>query len=287
MAEHYIEAAGIGAYVCALREAERSGATIEKYARELRRFGVWLGGRAVTKETVIEYKAVLTQRYAPASVNCMLAALNGYFSYCGWGECRVKPLRIQRALYRDAGREMSRAEYARLVAAAAGPSGTSAWRWCSRPCAAWGCGSASCGFLPCAPARQGAGGDPQQRQMPPAVFAAGTLRAAACLLPGAGHRRGAGFCDTQRAAAGPLQHLAHDEGAVPGGKGRAAEGVPAQPAASVCTVFLQAAERHRAPGLHFGPQQHQHDPRLHPHQRRGVLPADGKAGAAVIAAPFT
>ena len=32
MAEHYMEAAGIGAYVCALREAERSGATIEKYA---------------------------------------------------------------------------------------------------------------------------------------------------------------------------------------------------------------------------------------------------------------
>ena len=118
MAEHYIKAAGIGAYVCALREAERSGATIEKYARELRRFGVWLGGRAVTKETVIEYKAELAQRYAPASVNCMLAALNGYFSYCSWGECRVKPLRIQRALYRDAGREMSRAEYARLVAAA-------------------------------------------------------------------------------------------------------------------------------------------------------------------------
>ena len=118
MAEHYIKAAGIEAYVCALREAERSGATIEKYARELRRFGVWLGGRAVTKETVIEYKAELAQRYAPASVNCMLAALNGYFTYCGWGECRVKPLRIQRALYRDAGREMSRAEYARLVAAA-------------------------------------------------------------------------------------------------------------------------------------------------------------------------
>ena len=47
MEEHYIKAAGIGAYVCALREAERSGATIEKYARELRRFGVWLGGRAV------------------------------------------------------------------------------------------------------------------------------------------------------------------------------------------------------------------------------------------------
>lgn len=149
MAEHYIKAAGIEAYVCALREAERSGATIEKYARELRRFGVWLGGRAVTKETVIEYKAELAQRYAPASVNCMLAALNGYFSYCSWGECRVKPLRIQRALYRDAGRSM------RAWWRPPGPSGTSAWRWCSRPCAAWGCGSVSCGFLPCAPRARG------------------------------------------------------------------------------------------------------------------------------------
>ena len=260
MAEHYIKAAGIEAYVCALREAERSGATIEKYARELRRFGVWLGGRAVTKETVIEYKVELSQRYAPASVNCMLAALNGYFTYCGWGECRVKPLRIQRALYRDAGREMSRAEYARLVAAARA-------KWDERLALAI---QALCSLG----LRVG-----ELRFL--------TVRAAACLLPGAGHRRRAGLCDTQRAAAGPLQHLAHDEGAVPSGEGRTAEGVPAQPAASVCAVLLQAAEGHRAPGLHLGAQQHQHDPRLHPHQRRGVPPADGKAGAAAIAALFT
>ena len=116
--EYDLNAEKVRAYIRMLHEAERSDSTIEKYARELYRFAAWLGGRPVSKEVVIEYKAELVQCHAPASVNCILAALNGFFSYMNWPGLRVKRLRIQRTLYADAGRELSKAEYLRLVAAA-------------------------------------------------------------------------------------------------------------------------------------------------------------------------
>ena len=118
MADYDLGEKRIRAYIRMLHEAERSESTIEKYARELYRFAAWLGRRSLSKESVIEYKAVLVQRYAPASVNCILAALNGFFSYMNWPGLRVKRLRIQRTLYADAGRELSKAEYLRLVSAA-------------------------------------------------------------------------------------------------------------------------------------------------------------------------
>ena len=48
----------------------------------------------------------------------MLAALNGLFHFLGWDECRAKFLKVQRRLFRDAGRELTRQEYERLLAAA-------------------------------------------------------------------------------------------------------------------------------------------------------------------------
>ena len=98
---------------------EHSPATVEKYARALRRFYAWLPeGGQVSKKTVMEYKSGLAARYAPAGVNAALAALNGLFKYLDWQECRVKPLRIQRRVFAARERELTREEYARLVAAA-------------------------------------------------------------------------------------------------------------------------------------------------------------------------
>ena len=45
----------------------------------------------------------------------MLAAINGLFHFLGWDGCRVKFLRVQRRLFRDAGRELTRPEYERLM----------------------------------------------------------------------------------------------------------------------------------------------------------------------------
>ena len=45
----------------------------------------------------------------------MLAAVNRFLDFMGWGAYRVKFLKLQRRLFRDARRELSRAEYARLL----------------------------------------------------------------------------------------------------------------------------------------------------------------------------
>ena len=48
----------------------------------------------------------------------MLAALNCLFRFLAWEECRVKFLKIQRRMFREPDRELTRPEYDRLLAAA-------------------------------------------------------------------------------------------------------------------------------------------------------------------------
>ena len=102
-----------------LQGEERSQGTIETYRREIRAFAATLPeNRVVTKEVVVAWKETLAKRYAVSTVNGKLAAHNGLFSFLGWRECRVKPLRRQRELFRDKGRELDKGEYLRLLAAA-------------------------------------------------------------------------------------------------------------------------------------------------------------------------
>ena len=104
-----------------LQEEEQSAATIEKYTRTLRGFAAWLGEAPLTKEAVTRWKAALVQRgYAPVTVNGMLSALNKLLRLLGRQDCRVRFLKVQRRLFVDAARELSREEYLRLVKTARG-----------------------------------------------------------------------------------------------------------------------------------------------------------------------
>ena len=105
-------------YVLHLREEERADSTIEKYVRDLEALGRHLAGRPVTKAALIGWKEELAQRHAPATVNSMIAAVNGFLRFMGWRECAVKLLNIQKSPFCDEGRELTRSEYARLVRAA-------------------------------------------------------------------------------------------------------------------------------------------------------------------------
>ena len=101
-----------------LQEDERSSATIENYLRHIRAFAVWAGGRPVTKELTAAWKEHLTgEAYCSGSVNTMLVSLNRFLGFLGWGDCAVKTLRVQRRLFREDSKELTRAEYERLVAA--------------------------------------------------------------------------------------------------------------------------------------------------------------------------
>ena len=71
---------------------------------------------AVDKEASAGWKSHLTEKgYAPATINAMLSSLNGFFGFLGWEECKVKFLKIQRRTFRDQEKELSRAEYERLL----------------------------------------------------------------------------------------------------------------------------------------------------------------------------
>lgn len=102
-----------------LRAEERGEGTVEKYLRDVRAFAVWLGKRSVDRTAVADWKAcLLDQGYAPVTVNSMLAALHSFFAFAGWTECRARYLTVQKKLFRDVSKELTRAEYERLLGAA-------------------------------------------------------------------------------------------------------------------------------------------------------------------------
>lgn len=105
-------------YKTHLINEEKTKATIEKYIRDIIAFCKWLAGRELTKELVLEYKAELVENYAPASVNSILASLNGFFNYNEWHELKVKNLKIQRRIFCQSEKELTKAEYEKLLKAA-------------------------------------------------------------------------------------------------------------------------------------------------------------------------
>lgn len=113
--EYKIQETAICRFGRELFEQERAKKTIERYQHQLRTFAQWTEGRTVTKELTVRYKQWLMERYSPASVNVTLAALNGFFKFMGWQECRVRPVRVQRRHYAEPIRELSREEYYRLL----------------------------------------------------------------------------------------------------------------------------------------------------------------------------
>ena len=119
MNERKLSASILADYDRWLRQEERADATREKYLRSIRTFAAWLGGAAVTKDVVTEWKAYLVQqRQAPSTINTALAALNGLFRFLGWEDCRAKFLKVQRRIFRAPERELTRAEYAGLLTTA-------------------------------------------------------------------------------------------------------------------------------------------------------------------------
>ncbi|OUP56323.1 tyrosine-type recombinase/integrase, partial [Butyricicoccus pullicaecorum] len=99
-----------------LRAEERSEGTIEKYLRDVRKFFCWLADKTLEKVQVCAWRTtLLADGYAPETVNSMIVALNQFLDFIGRSDCRVHTLRIQRKLFRRQERELTRAEYERMV----------------------------------------------------------------------------------------------------------------------------------------------------------------------------
>lgn len=99
-----------------LREEEKSENTIEKYLRDVRAFAAYLNSSEITKEAVIAYKnKLLSENYAVRSINSILASVNSLFAFLGWTDCKVKSIKLQRQVYCPEEKELTKAEYMRLV----------------------------------------------------------------------------------------------------------------------------------------------------------------------------
>ena len=97
---------------------ERSNATIEKYLHDMRTFYEFVGNREVVKSIVLDYKNALISSHAVTSANSMLAAINVFFRFCGWYDLCVKQYKIQKSAFCPEEKELTKAEYMRLVQAA-------------------------------------------------------------------------------------------------------------------------------------------------------------------------
>lgn len=119
MAERKITKEMIESYHQHLIWDEKSTATVEKYLRDVRAFRVFIGEIPVSKEAVVKYKEHLQEKnYAVRSINSMLASVNSFLVFVGWQDCKVKSIRLQKSMYCAEDKELTKAEYERLLKAA-------------------------------------------------------------------------------------------------------------------------------------------------------------------------
>jgi len=119
MAQKYLTEKSIAQYCQTLIREEKSTATAEKYLRDIRAFFAFAGTAELTKELVVAYKRrLLDQGYAVRSINSMITSVNGLLSFLGCPDCKVKAIRQQRETYCAEEKELTKAEYMRLLEAA-------------------------------------------------------------------------------------------------------------------------------------------------------------------------
>ena len=99
-----------------LKASERSSGTVEKYLRDVNHFMTWLDGKNVTREQTASWKEYLTEKgYSPITINSMLASIHAFYKFAGWENCRVCFLRVQRQMFREQKKELTKNEYMKLA----------------------------------------------------------------------------------------------------------------------------------------------------------------------------
>lgn len=102
-------------YTQHLIEEEKSSNTIEKYKRDVKKFLTYCGQQEVDKQLVLAYKEELLTTYKTTSLNSMLVAMNHFLQWYGAPNLQVRTVKIQRELFRNPEKELTKQEYERLV----------------------------------------------------------------------------------------------------------------------------------------------------------------------------
>ena len=97
---------------------EKSLSTLDKYIRDITGFMKWCEYRELNKSIVLQYKQELIEKYSPATVNSVLSSLNSFFMFNEWYDLKVKTLKIQKQIFANKNKELTKGEYERLLTAA-------------------------------------------------------------------------------------------------------------------------------------------------------------------------
>lgn len=99
-----------------LYERENAEATIQKYLTDIRTFFRFLGDDLIiSKKRLLSYKEWLKDSYMVNSANSIIAALNQFLEFLGLGIWKIKRFKMQKALFLDEDRELTEAEYRKLL----------------------------------------------------------------------------------------------------------------------------------------------------------------------------
>ena len=97
---------------------EKSLSTLDKYIRDITVFTKWCKHRELNKSIVLQYKQELIEKYSPATVNSVLSSLNSFLMFNEWYDLKVKTLKIQKQIFANKNKELTKAEYERLLTTA-------------------------------------------------------------------------------------------------------------------------------------------------------------------------
>ena len=243
----------IESFAAYLRREERSEGTVSAYLANVHAFAKWLGDGHVTKEAMVAWKDELAQHYAPATVNVKLAAVNAFFKFCGWQDCCVKALRLQRRVFRDPGRDLTKAEYEKLVAAAKN-SGRTRLALLMETICGTGIRVSEVQYITIEAALAGRA----------EIALKGKIRT--IMLPGKLCRKLLKYARKNKIASGEI-FLTRSGKSL---SRRTGKGVSPQPAAPVCHDVLPSLPRYREAGGCLRALQHQYDADIPHHHRRGT-----------------
>ncbi len=101
-----------------LLEEEKSENTVERYVRDVKMFLDYVSLSSIEKSDVLCYKSKLCEMYSPQSVNTILSSLNSFFDFFSRCDLKVKMLKIQKQIFADDAKQLTMAEYERLLDAA-------------------------------------------------------------------------------------------------------------------------------------------------------------------------
>lgn len=103
----------ISAFERELAKEEAASSTVKRYGGIIRKFALFLGEQALTKEVLLKWREEMSG--CPATANVAAAAMNRFLIYLGMKDMVLKYMKVQRSIFRPAEKELTKEEYKKLV----------------------------------------------------------------------------------------------------------------------------------------------------------------------------